>query len=591
VTGALIDAVALDTPGRMLINDPFAGGGVIPLAAAMRGHKVYAQELNQWAASGLATMFSLPDPERLRESIAALTQRVLPLVTGAYGTLMTDGSKGQVSHTFRVALADCTSCGTPQKLYPHALVTLLRRAERKLPEAFLACPNGHLFLSQRHGIAECPTCQAVTDPAASYTPRRLVECRNCGHAESLETRSKNGLKWEVVLVERAAHRKRELGIPTAGEIAAADADRWVPRRSLGEITAGQETRVLTRHGFKAWDDIYPRRQRVMVEELLALAEDCTDDPAVLAALRSAIIGSTEMAGLLSRWDRYYLKSYESMAGHRFNFTTLSVEPNVWGMPASGRGTTLRRLLRLVKASEWLQNETRKSALTTLGPTKSASQLDPAFADELSPADVMVVVGSSERQLLPTGSAHLVLTDPPYHDDVQYGELSRPLRAWAGLPSGDDVGDAVVNRSTQNLTEAGEYSSLLSRIFRESARTLREDGHLIFSYANRSPDAWIDLIEALHSAGLQAVGCEILHSENETDNAKRGVRACSLDLILDLVPKTNLSVEPYYPRGESSVEGDFLRIVAHYVLQIGNLKDGWKSDFRAEAGNAEFLAKI
>jgi adenine-specific DNA methylase len=329
----------------------------------------------------------------------------------------------------------------------------------------------------------------------------------------------------------------------------------------------------------------------MVEELLVLAEDCTDDPAVLAALRSAIIGSTEMAGLLSRWDRYYLKSYESMAGHRFNFTTLSVEPNVWGMPASGRGTTLRRLLRLVKASEWLQNETKKSALSTLGPTKAASQLDPVFADELSPADVMVVVGSSERQLLPTGSAHLVLTDPPYHDDVQYGELSRPLRAWAGLPSGDDVGDAVVNRSTQNLTEAGEYSSLLSRIFRESARTLREDGHLIFSYANRSPDAWIDLIEALHSAGLQAVGCEILHSENETDNAKRGVRACSLDLILDLVPKTNLSVEPYYPRGESSVEGDFLRIVAHYVLQIGNLKDGWKSDFRAEAGSAEFLAKI
>ena len=45
----------------------------------------------------------------------------------------------------------------------------------------------------------------------------------------------------------------------------------------------------------------------------------------------AVLGTAEMAGLLSRWDRYYLKSYESMASHRFNFTTLAVEPNVIGV--------------------------------------------------------------------------------------------------------------------------------------------------------------------------------------------------------------------------------------------------------------------
>jgi len=29
-----------------MVSDPFAGGGVIPLAAALRGHRVYAQDLN-----------------------------------------------------------------------------------------------------------------------------------------------------------------------------------------------------------------------------------------------------------------------------------------------------------------------------------------------------------------------------------------------------------------------------------------------------------------------------------------------------------------------------------------------------------------
>lgn len=49
-----------------------------------------------------------------------------------------------------------------------------------------------------------------------------------------------------------------------------------------------------------------------------------------------------------------------MAGHRFNFTTLPVEPNPWGNVASGRGTTLRRLVQLVKAAEWLRSMTPAS---------------------------------------------------------------------------------------------------------------------------------------------------------------------------------------------------------------------------------------
>ena len=64
VNGSIIDAVSADKPGRMVVSDPFAGGGVIPLAAVMRGHSVYAQDLNPWAAAGLASMLALPTPRR-----------------------------------------------------------------------------------------------------------------------------------------------------------------------------------------------------------------------------------------------------------------------------------------------------------------------------------------------------------------------------------------------------------------------------------------------------------------------------------------------------------------------------------------------
>lgn len=593
VNGAIIDAVSNDRPGRMVVSDPFAGGGVIPLAAVMRGHSVYAQDLNPWAAQGLAAMLALPKPEALREAIAALTQRVVASAEAFYGTVLTDGTPGLTTHTFRVAVAPCTKCGQRQRIYPHALVTLTSRIERNLPEAFLACPNGHLFKSQRHNIAKCTVCQTPTDPSRAYTPRRVITCP-CGHQDRLEARAQaSGLDWEVVLVERVGARRRELSLPTTGELTAAQASHLHPTLSLGPIPEGQETSVLRRHGFKRWEDLYPRRQRAMTEKLLGLASRCSSDEAIVSALKLAIVGSTEMAGHLSRWDRYYLKSYESMAGHRFNFTTLPVEPNVWGTTTSGRGTTLRRLVQLVKAAEWLQTHTR-TRLRVQGPVPSESAIAlPLLGEDidgipLDRPDVMVVAGSSERQLLPTGSVDLVLTDPPYHDDVQYGELSRPLQAWSGLTPPDSSGDAVVNRVTGQLVASGSYTVLLASIFRESARLLRDDGHLIFSYANRDPQAWVHVLEALQSAGLRAAGCTIVHSENETDHAKRNVRACTLDLLLDLVPVSNLPIEQHIPDVGTGDEQEFLSVVADYVLRIGVLSGDWKEDFNEALTDIAFL---
>ena len=577
----------------MVVSDPFAGGGVIPLAAVMRGHSVYAQDLNPWAATGLAAMLALPEPDALREGIAALTQRVIAPVEAAYGTVLSDGTQGHVSHTFRVAAAPCTRCGVRQRLFPHALVSLLSRVERNRPEAFLACPNGHLFEGVREGKQRCPTCSELTDPTTAYTPRRVVTCP-CGQQDRLEVRADGGgLDWDVVLVERVGGGRRELALPTPGELAAAAAAHARPARSLGAIPLGQETGVLLRHGFSRWEDLYPRRQHAMVEHLLELTNGCSQDERVVAALRLAVVGSTEMAGLLSRWDRYYLKSYESMAGHRFNFTTLPVEPNAWGTTTSGRGTTLRRLVQLVKAAEWMQAQTGRR-LVVQGPVSAASaSVLPLVGEDVDGAalerpDILVVAGSSQRQLLPSGSVDLVLTDPPYHDDVQYGELSLPLQAWAGLATPESAGDAVVNRATGQLVAEGSYTALLTSIFRESARLLRPEGHLVFSYANRDPRAWVQLFDALQSAGLRAAGCAVVHSENETDHAKRGVRACTLDLLLDLVPVSALPLVQHQPPAAAGQEQEFLALVASYALKIGELRPGWQSDFLDEAAAEEFL---
>ena len=582
VNGAVIDAVTaergLDEP--LLVVDPFAGGGVIPLAALIRGHRVYAQDINPWAAAGLTAMLGLPEPGAIREGVAALAQRITPLVSAAYGTIMTDGQPGTISHTFRVASANCGACGHRNRLYPHAMVTLLARKERGRPEAIVACRNGHLSHGRHDRNSRCRTCRTIINPTSSYTARRVSTCSNCGERTRLQDLATSGeWSWDVVLVERARPGTREIATASTVEAATADNPRWRPQRKLGVIPEGQETKVLRRHGFSTWGDLYPDRQRHVLEQLLEMAPSSSDNLAVVALLRMAIVGSAEMAGLCSRWDRWYLKSYEAMAGHRFNFTTLTVEPNAWGTATSGRGTVLRRLDQLIKASTWLHDNTTVGVV--VGP------IDPTSTHR-SPADVVVAEGSSEQIALDDHSADLVLTDPPYHDDVQYSELSLPLRAWAGLDVAGLEGEAVVNVAT-GQNGGDEYAALLTRIFTESTRVLRTDGHLIFSFANRSATAWTDLLLALDDSGLRAVGCEIVHSENERDHAKRGVRACTLDLMLDLVPNSDIPVVPHQPN--SQLEGDevaFLRVVATWFLQVGALPDGWQAAFEAELTDCAFL---
>lgn len=584
--GALIDAATSHFPeGSLLIADPFVGGGIIPLAAVSRHHRVYAQDLNPWAVSGLGAMLSLPSAHALRAATRDLRDAATPLLRKAYATTGSDETPATISHTLRVASAECSACGHRSRLFPHATVTLLVRKERQQTGAFIACPNGHLFQGDIELSKACPSCGCDVDPSANYTARRRVVCVSCAHHESLEDRAENRTwAWEVVLVERATDKTREIAVPRPNEIAQADESTWRPSRKLGRIPPGQETKVLCRHGFTNWEDLYPPRQRVVTEALLRLCDEILDDVDTRRACRMAVLGTVEMAGFLSRWDRWYLKSYESMAGHRFNFTTLSAEPNVWGTKRSGRGTVRRRMRLLEKAAEWLDAQVGRGLNVEIAAStrrrRTSLKLD---------VDARIVEGSSERMLLPSNSVDLILTDPPYHDDVQYDELSLPLRAWAGLPTTALDGEAVVSSARNLNTGADDYRDLLTRIFREARRTLKSEGHFVLSYANREPNAWVNVFSALQSAGLRAIGYEILHSENETSPAKRDSRACTLDLIMDLVPENETPVEQWRPA--ASPDGDereFLELVGSAFLEVGQLGEDWGGTFVQQLRASAFL---
>lgn len=588
VTGAIVDAVSADRPGQLLLADPFAGGGVIALACLLRGHRVYAQDINRWAARGLTTMLDLPTLDELSVARDRLHERLAPLLIEAYATTLSDGTPATIANTIRVATGPCPGCARTLKLFPTATVSMLARVDCDGDEGYVACPAGHLNLASTRKRTTCTTCGKYVTPTARYTTGRVARCSHCRWTGKLtEVVGPTGFTWEVVLVERTAVSQREIGPPTRAELVAADSPRWTPRKDLPAIEAGIETSVLLRHGMTHWHDLYPARQRVLIEALLdACPSAAQGDTRAAAALEAAVVGATEMAGFASRWDSRYLKAYETVANHRFNFTTLAAEPNVWGARESGRGTVDRRLTHIAKAVVWL-DERLGRRLNVDGPKPAAARRTRMAAA----IDARVVAGGSQRLVLPTGVLDAVITDPPYHDDVHYGELSDLFRAWAGETTGALEGDAIVRR---NLGTSGTeaYQELLTDIFTEAHRALRSDGHLVLSYANRHPGAWVALFTALEAAGFRAAGYTVVHSENETDHAKSGRRACNRDVLIDVVPVDERSVEHYEPVGVAFDEEDeFCRLVGAYALGIGALAPGWAEGFTAAARSTAFLTPI
>jgi adenine-specific DNA methylase len=587
VSGALIDAVITELKANkdVLLADPFAGGGVIPLAALARGHSIYAQDLSPWVSKGLATMLSLPASSEIRQGHDKLAKSVAKLLHRAYATTFSDGCPATISQTMRVAVSPCTKCEHEHRLFPHALVTRIKRKELGGAKAFLACRKGHLFLGRSDRRSNCPVCDETVHPKETYLERRFVTCPSCGSTETLERRSrKKKWIWEVVLVERVQGRRREIAKPSRAEAKQASDRCWRASRELGAIPQSQETRVLRRHGFKTWNDLYPKRQRAVTEALLGEIKTGFKNGALRSALEMAVLGTVEMAGLLSRWDRFYLKAFESMASHRFNFSTFVAEPNVFGAGLAGRGTLARRLKLFERASEWLEaHEIGNQQPTIARSSERRFHKVPATR-------CIIVSGSSERLLLPDESVTAIVTDPPYHDDVQYHELSLPLRAWAQLPLRRTRGEAVVIPHSNELKAHIKYRGALTGIFKEFRRVLKPDGRLLFSYANRESAAWVNLFAALRAADFRPVGYTILHSENETDHIKRKGRAFSLDLILELAPRGDALIEHWKPkRRPRTAEEKYLASVGDAFLESGTLLNGWELELVSKLKGDIFIS--
>lgn len=516
--GALLDAAVAHYGPELIVSDPFSGGGTVTFEAARRELKAYAQDLYPWPARGLAAALGSCEVHELQAAAGQVLDQLAPH-REAYRT----ANGGELSHVLRVRRSTCIGCAGKVFEFPHGLVSVTSRSLSDR-NAFFGCRScGHLNLRTR-GVKSFTCAGCDTRRPVNQQP---TGCPHCLHDEVLQPEG-----WQAVLVQELVlvHRRLRAVLRPVAQGDPIGSELWSkPHEALlSEIPAGKETKRLIDNGFTSWSDLYSSRQLdVLTAGLKAVAElHCAAE--VRDRLAFSLLGAAEMPAFLSRWDRFNLKPFEGMANHRYTQTTFAVESNL--LSPVGRGTIPRRLEAATQALKWFINSRRR-------PPKVVTTTPGRKGRKLTDWDVLVTTGSSVKQALQTGSVNVVLTDPPYFDDVQYGELARLFHVWLkvydpNVPV-DESAEAVPN-STRGISTA-DYEETIAACLAESRRTLKSDGRLILTFHNKKVVAWRALAGAIATAGLKVTALAAVLAENQGDHCKRNVNAMLHDLVIECAP--------------------------------------------------------
>jgi len=130
--------------------------------------------------------------------------------------------------------------------------------------------------------------------------------------------------------------------------------------------------------------------------------------------------------------------------------------------------------------------------------------------------------------IPDRSVDLVCMDPPYYDNVQYGELSDYFYVWQRRTLGDlypdlftrrlvnKTDEAVANPARDGSAQAAKatYERMMQEIFNECGRVLKDDGLMTLMFTHKSQDAWEALTRSLIEAGWTITASFPVESEGE-----------------------------------------------------------------------------
>ena len=163
---------------------------------------------------------------------------------------------------------------------------------------------------------------------------------------------------------------------------------------------------------------------------------------------------------------------------------------------------------------------------------------------------------------------LVITDPPYMDDVQYAELSDFFYVWIyravkdfypelppAAPINEDISVSLWRFGDRQLAN-DFYKKAMKEAFKQIYKSLKDDGILVLFFAHSSTQAWNLLLEVLREARLMVGSSYAIHTENPSNVIAIGKTSFMSSIIIScrkIVKDSTSYFEDTIPKIEDKIK--------------------------------------
>ncbi len=216
----------------------------------------------------------------------------------------------------------------------------------------------------------------------------------------------------------------------------------------------------------------------------------------------------------------------------------TIENSVFG--SLGRGNWTSTIEGIEQGLDWAQHP------WDVAPPDYRTEEDESripLDDALLPGANLICGSSSELPQFADSSLDLVITDPPFGDNIFYSDLSNFFHAWLRLPLRHDYPELFEPTKTPNAQEAlaprllsedeaNEYYKVrLTACWTEACRVLKDGGLLAFTFHHSEDAQWAIVLESLFDAGfLLEQTFPIASDEQKGEGGQFGAKGTEYDII-------------------------------------------------------------
>ena len=467
------------SPGGLVV-DCFGGGGVTLIEGLTCNRRVISYDVNP-IASFVQYSQTLEVTQGSIRDIADRIQKRIRQVFGLYYQTVcrhcnSDAHVRWFEHAYKVNCPDCKKD------------TLLSTENKKIGASGKTVD----------GVYSCSHCSSFIRAAnvkriGSKMLNLRYRCASCSVHETVVPLESDNQKFEELTATETDWIRRY--------------DLFVPEDKIPMFWDRQKEDCLSKKGFEHFKDLFTPRNRLCsalyFSELDRLRDECTE----------------------SEWN-FLLLNISALLRYTNNMT-FSVNGWMDGRPVAWAKHAFWTPNQFIECNpiEYFENRMKaahsgiKDRLSRFNGTKASLSEEEVLNKKATHA---ICNRSSTSMRLPNESVDVVITDPPYGSNVQYGELCHFWLVWLRnrLPFEvkpfDLSEEVVVHRRPDSgvgySKSFEDYRKGSEEVFKECYRVLKDNGILAFTFNNNNPDAWFAIFKAAIDAGFDLDADGITYQE-------------------------------------------------------------------------------